>query len=180
MKFILPIFFGLSATPVFADCPDAQDYSREIVSIVDGMQAAPSEGAAQQYAAAMWDIWLEAPDAVAQSMLDKGMAFRNLGDYGASRAELSLLIDYCPEYPEGYNQRAFSAFLAGDFERSLADLDVAITLQPVHLGALTGKVFTLIQMDRNEEAQQVLRFALEINPWLAERALLEVPDGDAI
>ncbi|WP_375281598.1 tetratricopeptide repeat protein [Pseudooctadecabacter sp.] len=43
------------------------------------------------------------------------------------------------------------------------------------MGALTGKALTLIELDRNEEAQEVLRAALRINPWLAERALLDGP-----
>jgi hypothetical protein len=53
-------------------------------------------------------------------------------------------------------------------------------LQPVHLGALTGKALTLIAMDRRDEAQGVLRTALAINPWLSERALLDEPDGTDI
>ena len=180
MKTTLSLIIGLSVSPAFADCPVGRDFSEELVGIVDAMQAAPSEVVAQQHAAAMWELWLEAPDAEAQALLYKGMAFRNLGDHDASRAELSLLIEYCPDYPEGYNQRAFAAFLAGDFEAALVDLDATIDLQPVHLGALTGKVFTLIELDRAAQAQQVLQFALEINPWLAERALLEVPDGDEL
>jgi hypothetical protein len=50
----------------------------------------------------------------------------------------------------------------------------------VHLGALTGKALTLIAMDRRDEAQDVLRAALAINPWLSERALLDEPDGTDI
>ena len=42
----------------------------------------------------------------------------------------------------------------------------------MHLGALTGKARTLIELDRSDEAQDVLRTALAINPWLGERALL--------
>lgn len=170
------LVFGLSlAANAVTACPAGRDASAELVEIVKNMRAAPSEASAQGYVAAMWTIWLAAPDAAAQALLDKGMAFRNLGDLGASRAELTLLIDACPNYPEGYNQRAFTAFLDGRFEDALLDLDIAIDFQPVHLGALTGKVLTLIELGRNDEAQVVLRSALEINPWLAERALLSGP-----
>ena len=108
-------------------------------------------------------------------MLQEGLALNRMGDRSASRAALSELIGYCPNYAEGYNQRAFAAFLSGDYEAALVDLDRAIDLQPVHLGALTGKALTLIEMGRTDEAQVVLRTALDINPWLAERALLEGP-----
>lgn len=171
---------SLLAAPAFADCPDGVDYSADIVAIVEKMQNAPHEGAAQALSAQMWDIWFDAPDEVAQALLDDGLSLLRVGDYLASGVILTRLIGYCPAYAEGYNQRAFAAFLSGNYEAALADLDVAIALQPVHLGALTGKALTLIRLGRNAEAQVVLKEALEINPWLAERALLEEPPGEDI
>ncbi|AGI68922.1 hypothetical protein OAN307_c34320 [Octadecabacter antarcticus 307] len=172
--------FSFLAAPAFADCSVGTDYSEEIGQIVGQMQAAPDEGAARVLAGKMWEIWLDAPDELAQAMLDNGLALLQMGDHTSSRAVLGELIDYCPAYPEGYNQRAFAAFLQGDYAAALVDLDAAIALQPVHLGALTGKALTLISMERRDEAQEVLRAALAINPWLAERALLDEPDGTDI
>ena len=173
MKYALAL--SLLAAPAFAQCPAVPDNAAEIAQIVDRMKVAPHEGAARGLSAQMWEIWLEAPDALAQAMLDEGVALLRMGDYDASRSRLSALIAYCPNYAEGYNQRAFAAFLSGDNASALRDLDAAIGLQPVHLGALTGKALTLIRMDRMAEAQTVLRRALAINPWLAERALLDGP-----
>ncbi|MFQ3183323.1 MAG: tetratricopeptide (TPR) repeat protein [Alteromonas macleodii] len=178
MKYSIILIF-LTA-PAFADCSVGTDYSEEIVQIVGQMQSAPDEGTARVLAGQMWDIWLDAPDELAQSLLDDGLALLQMGDHISSRAELGELISYCPEYPEGYNQRAFAAFLQGDYAAALADLDIAIALQPVHLGALTGKVLTLIALERRDEAQDVLRAALAINPWLSERALFDKPDGTNI
>ena len=174
------MILALAAAPAFADCPEGPDYSNDIARIVEQMQAAPHQGAAQSLAAQMWEIWLDAPDEVAQSMLNDGVALLRVGDYLGSQQVLGRLIDYCPSYAEGYNQRAFAAFLARDFDAALTDLDRAIALQPVHLGALTGKAMTLIGMGRNAEAQEVLRVALAINPWLSERALLDEPPGEDI
>lgn len=176
------IVFSLLAVPLFsgsavADCPVGTDYSGQIDSLVERMQSAPHEGAAQGLAAEMWDIWLDAPDELAQAMLDEGLALNQMGDRAGSRLKLSELVDYCPDYAEGYNQRAFAAFLQGDYGAALIDLDAAIALQPVHLGALTGKALTLIKLGRDGDAQDVLRVALAINPWLAERALLNEPAG---
>jgi tetratricopeptide (TPR) repeat protein len=174
------IILSFLAAPVFAECSTGADYSQEVGQIVGQMQAAPDEGAARILASKMWDIWLDAPDELAQSMLDEGLALLQMGDHTRSRAVLGELVDYCPAYPEGYNQRAFAAFLQGDYAAALIDLDAAIALQPVHLGALTGKAMTLIAMERRDEAQGVLRTALAINPWLSERALLDEPLGTDI
>ena len=174
------IILSFLAVPAFADCPVGTDYSEEIVQIVGQMQSAPDEVTARVLSAQMWDIWLDAPDELAQSMLDDGLALLQMGDHMNSRAELGELINYCPDYPEGYNQRAFAAFLQGDYVAALADLDIAIALQPVHLGALTGKVLTLIALERRDEAQEVLRAALAVNPWLSERTLLDKSNGTNI
>ena len=170
-------FLSLLTAPILvstasADCSVGTDYTEELSQIVDQMQFAPDQGAAQVLSGKMWEIWLDAPDELAQAMLDEGLANLRYGDYVLSRASLSELIDYCPNYAEGYNQRAYVAFLSGDYAAALVDLDAAIALQPVHLGALTGKARTLIELDRSDEAQDVLRTALAINPWLGERALL--------
>ena len=174
------VLLTLIAAPALADCPAGTDYSAEIVELVENMRQAPSEASARGYSARMWEIWLDAPDELAQAMLDDGLALNHMGDRASSRIRLSELVDYCPDYAEGYNQRAFAAFLQGDYDAALIDLDAAIALQPVHLGALTGKAMTLIALGREEEAQVVLRTALDLNPWLAERALLNEPSGDDI
>ncbi|HCP80378.1 MAG TPA: hypothetical protein DIT67_01855, partial [Octadecabacter sp.] len=95
--------------PALAECADGRDYRDELAVIVDQMQFAPDQGRAQELAGEMWEIWLDAPDALAQGMLDEGLANQRYGDYAASRAVLSELIAYCPDYAEGYNQRAYAA-----------------------------------------------------------------------
>lgn len=174
------MILSLCAAPAFADCPAGTDYSTRIDGLVERMQVAPHEGAARGLSGEMWEIWVDAPDELAQAMLDEGMALLQMGAHAGSARVLSRLVDYCPNYAEGYNQRAFAAFLQGKYDDALVDLDAAIALQPVHLGALTGKALTLIRMGRNDEAQIVLRTALAINPWLAERALLDEPPGEDI
>jgi tetratricopeptide (TPR) repeat protein len=90
------------------------------------------------------------------------------------------LIDYCPDYAEGYNQRAFVSFLTEDFEGALPDLDRTLELSPTHVGALAGKALTLLALSRQDEGQKVLKQALALNPWLSERALLSEPPGQDI
>lgn len=176
----IALILSLLAAPAFAECPSVTDNSTLISSIVERMQSATGDMAARDLAGEMWEIWLDAPDEIAQAMLDEGMAQLRIGDYLMSRSNLDDLITYCPNYAEGYNQRAFALFLQGNYEDALLDLDAAIAIQPVHLGALTGKVLTLLELGRDVEAQVVLREALAINPWLSERALLTQPDGTDI
>ena len=105
-------------------------------------------------------------DATAQALLDEGMRQRAGFDLLGARDTFDQLVDYCPDYAEGYNQRAFANFLDANYEGALFDLDIALGLNANHTGALTGKALSLLRLGRDAEAQVVLREAVAINPWL--------------
>lgn len=173
----LTLLAALLAGPALADCPPVMDYRAEQARLLSEMKIAPNEYAARQLSDALWALWIKAPDAAAQELLDTGMRAHRSFNHLAALDALDRLVEYCPEYAEGYNQRAFVYYTSARYEAALADLDRALTLHPEHLGALTGKALTLMGLDRGIEAQRVLRRALKINPWLAERRFLVDPDA---
>ncbi|WP_420862640.1 tetratricopeptide repeat protein [Algirhabdus cladophorae] len=166
-----------AAVPAWADmCPAVPDTSAAQAEILLKIQSAPSERDARPLAAAMWAIWAKAPDAASQELLDTGMERLRISDFGGAIVALDALVEYCPAYAEGYNQRAFVNFLQNKFEPALVDLDKAIARNPTHVAAIAGKALTLIGMGREDDAQEVLREALDLNPWLSERRLLKGTD----
>ena len=167
------IILALLAAPAWAEtCPPGPDNSAALSSLMDQIRAAENERAAQPLSGKMWEIWLSAPDAPAQEILDKGLRQRNNFDFVGAFKSFDLLIEYCPNYAEGYNQRAFTFFLREDFAAALVDLDAALVLNPDHVGAQSGRALTLMNMGRRDEARAQMLEALENNPWLSERALL--------
>ncbi|MFT7523792.1 MAG: tetratricopeptide (TPR) repeat protein, partial [Candidatus Paceibacteria bacterium] len=134
--------------------------------------AAPDEITSRFASRALFEFWATAPDDNAQELLDSGMSKRAAFDFGAANLAFDALIDYCPTYAEGYNQRAFVRFLQADFVAALDDLETTIELAPNHIAALAGMALTLHQLGRSQATQQVLRRALRLNPWLPERNLL--------
>lgn len=157
------------------DCPPPPDREEERLALMAELRTAPGPAEAQRTSQALWAIWADAPDDRSQAMLDRGMALIARRDLEAARDTLDALIGYCPDYAEGWNQRAFASFLSEDFAAALEDLDRARALSPEHLGILSGRAMTLIGLGRDEEGQDQLREALRLNPWLAERALLDGP-----
>lgn len=172
IRTVLPLTIALFATPAVAACPASPDISGPIDALISQVQAAPDGAAARALSQQMWTHWTKAPDARAQALLDDGMARRERFDLAGAVTALDALVDYCPEFAEGYNQRAFAHFIGKDFEAALPDLERALTLQPRHIPAMTGKGLTLIAMGRIREGQAEIRKALAFNPWLSERAYL--------
>ena len=179
MKWIIPL--AVIAAPAMADeCPKGQNHAPRISEIITQLGAVKSARASRPLTQELWGLWLDAPDDVAQGILDKGMAQREKSDFLGSRETLDGLVEYCPDYAEGYNQRAFSSFLRRDYVAALSDLNAALAIMPNHIAALSGKGLTLMGMGRRDEGQAALRSALALNPWLSERTLIEEPVGTDI
>ncbi|UWQ20189.1 hypothetical protein [Jannaschia sp. W003] len=163
---------ALLAAPALAACPPAPDITAAMDDLIAEAQAATTEREGRMIGNRMWPLWATAPDARAQELLDEGMQRRSAFDLDGARTAFDALIDRCPDYAEGWNQRAFVRFLGGDFEGSLQDLDRALALRPRHVAALAGKGLALIQLGRIAEGQAAIRAATELNPWLSERQFL--------
>ena len=169
----LALFAALIATPALA-CPavdkGAMDAARD--PLFERLLETKSEAEAEPVVDTIWLSWATAPDQRAQRLLDEGMSRIRQADCGKADELLSDLIAYCPDYAEGWNQRAFARFLSNDLEGALEDLDRALQLEPRHFGALAGKALTLLRQGRTTLGQQALEAAVKLNPWLKERHLL--------
>lgn len=165
---------GLASAPLgAATCPEAPDHRAEISDLIAAAQAAPDETAGRVISNEMWQYWADAPDDYAQDLLDEGMTRRAAYDFEGAVAAFDALVDYCPAYAEGYNQRAFVNFIRQDYSAALPDLERAVALSPSHIAAMAGQALTLTALERPGEAALALRAALKLNPWLPERYLLE-------
>lgn len=163
---------ALMAPSLSLACAEVRDIADDLAPLIAQARAAPSEAGGRAASSKMWELWLAAPDAAAQAVLDEGMRKRESYDYAGAIESFSELIAYCPDYAEGYNQRAFIHFLSERFEAALVDLDAALRLSPDHVGAQSGRALTLMNLGQTDAARTQLLAALDNNPWLSERFLL--------
>ncbi len=181
MKPLVLAFMLILPSAALADgCPPAQDRSAESEDVLRKIRAAPDEMSARLLTNELWSIWAAAPDARAQELLDRGMERRAAYDFEAAKSAFDELVAYCPDYAEGYNQRAFISFLRQDYGTALDDLERALELAPLHVAAMAGQALTLTRLGRNRAAQSVLREALKLHPWLPERHMLIEEPGQEL
>ena len=162
MKRILSALLFM-AGPGFAECPPAPDISDQIDVLIAEAHAAENDMAGQAVSDKMWQLWLKAPDAAAQAALDKGMRARSSYDFISALDAFTRLVEYCPDYAEGFNQRAFIYFLQQEYALALADLDKALARSPRHVGAQSGRALTLMELGRLAEARVQLLAALDFS-----------------
>jgi len=166
---------------LLADAAGAQDrdtiHSAHYADLMQALAGAATQPQADRIAARIWQIWLTAPDEVAQAVLDSALRHRKSYDFRGAIKDLDRLIEAYPDYAEGWNQRAPMYFMRGDYPASLADVAEVLALEPRHFGALSGKAIILYRQGKLALARIAVHEALKVHPFLHERALLDVPAG---
>lgn len=155
---------------------DAAEREKLFAALARAANAAEAQGIASE----IWTLWFKAPNQDAAALMQQALDRRTGGDYQGSADLLDKLVEAEPDWAEAWNQRATMRYLLNDFEGSLADIDRVLALEPKHFGALSGQALILMHQGRMEAGQAALRKAVEIDPFLSERALLMGPKGQDI
>jgi tetratricopeptide (TPR) repeat protein len=116
---------------------------------------------AQTAADTLWTLWFRA-DTPAHN--DELQRLARLRDREKALAGLDALIRRAPGFAEAYNQRAIVLFRLKQFERSIADCEKVLQLNPYHFGAQAGLGQCYLQMRKHRAALKAFRATLRINP----------------
>lgn len=92
------------------------------------------------------------------------------GDYAAAVAMYDTLLSEQKDYAAGYRARAYMSYVLGDYEKSLADYDTAITLTPDDFDLYFGKYNVLEKLGKTAEQVELLRVITAIENPSAEDA----------
>ena len=155
-----------------AACAVGDERARELDALFAQLASAKDEPTARRLERSIQDTWLKS----GEPELDAGLAeaIDRARDYDYEKA-LAVLDDLARRHPgnaEVWNQRATVRFFAGNLDGSLADIDHALALEPRHFGALAGKAMILLQRGDRVRAEESLRAAIALDPFLRERDLL--------
>jgi tetratricopeptide (TPR) repeat protein len=116
---------------------------------------------AQMAADTLWTLWFRGDSPANNQQLQRLVRLR---DREQALAGISALIERAPLFAEAYNQRAIMYFRQKKFERSIADCQKALELNPYHFGAQAGLGQSYMQMRKHRAALKAFRAALRLNP----------------
>jgi tetratricopeptide (TPR) repeat protein len=155
---------------------EAAERERLFAALAKSSNAAEASGIASK----VWALWFRAPNTDAAAIMQQALEKRGVRDYRGAVTILDTLVETAPDWAEAWNQRATIRYLLRDFEGSLADIDRVLALEPKHFGALSGQAIILMHQGKMAAGQIALRKAVEIDPFLSERALIMGPAGQDI
>jgi tetratricopeptide (TPR) repeat protein len=111
----------------------------------------------------LWSLWFRAEGEENGQELQRLVRLR---DREKALAGFDQLILRAPGFAEAYNQRAVLAFRMKQYERSIADCEKVLQLNPYHFGAQAGIAQCYLQLRKHKAALKAFRNTLRLNPHM--------------
>lgn len=181
MRFLLiPLLFAAQsaiAAPEFTPaCPAPLEFTARKTELMTELRQTRNRATGIYLTQHLVALYTTAPNRRAQDMLNDGITLRRQLKFDAATEALDALIAYCPDFAEGYHQRAMLRRTQGDLEGALSDLDSVLDHAPDHLGAMARRAQVLAAMGRYRDGEKARNEVLQLNPWMPERFLeLQIP-----
>ena len=160
----------LSADPGRAQPqPDAAAKAQRLDQLFGRLKSATDEREADAAVAEIWRLWQRTGTPELDQSMERVGALLGQGLHPLALPMLDDMVARAPDWAEAWNKRATALYLAGEHDRSLADINRVLTLEPRHFGALAGMGLIRIARGQYREALAAYRRALTVNPFLKER-----------
>lgn len=115
----------------------------------------------------LWILWGRSGKPEIDRIMARGIeALQDGNRHVEAIALFTAVIESNPAFAEGWNKRATAYFLAGEYDKSIADCEEVLKRNPHHFGALSGLGEIYLALEKPEQALQWFRRALEVNPNL--------------
>jgi tetratricopeptide (TPR) repeat protein len=97
-------------------------------------------------------------------LMVEGVRLMEMQRYPEAVHIFDQIIARAPNFAEGYNKRATVYYLMQEFEKSIADIQNTLELNPVHFGALSGMGLCYLGLDEPRKALEWFERAVTVNP----------------
>jgi tetratricopeptide (TPR) repeat protein len=124
------------------------------------------ENVRNQAEQAIQRIWGRSGNSAIDAMFNRGVREMFERNFARAISTFTEIIKAKPDFAEAWNKRATLYFITREYNRSLADCDQVIKLNPQHFGALAGYGQIYLELDQPERALDYFQKALNVNPNL--------------
>ena len=146
--FIIFIFY------IFAQSASAADKQiSELNNLFDQLKALSNLEEAKKVEDKIWQLWTTHPsEDTLTELLAKGSEYMMQNQLTSAHNVFSKVIELDPKWAEGWNKRATVLYMMGNFELSQKDIDMVLSLEKRHFGALSGQGLVQTALENYEKA----------------------------
>lgn len=153
--------------PAPPDLPASKvERSRHLDFLFQALKVAPDSATARAIEKRIWTYWLSSGSDTADLLMSRVRTAIEQKDTDMAIQLLDAIIEFKPDYVEGWNRRATLYFEKHEYARAMSDIARVLALEPRHFGALAGMGMILEDVGDDRQALQVFRRALEVDPHL--------------
>ena len=157
---------GWLEPPSSSSRPLRNDRLQNLDFLFGALKVAPNEESAKAIADRIWGVWLGSGGDTTNLLISRVRSVIESKDLDLAVQLLDSIVEFKPEYVEGWNQRATVHYLKKDYTRALADLAQVLKREPRHFGALFGIGVIMQEFGDDRRALDVYRRALDLDPHM--------------
>jgi tetratricopeptide (TPR) repeat protein len=152
--------------PSATDRQQRRDRMQNLDFLFEALKLAPDADTAKAISDRIWGIWIASGGDTTNVLITRVRSAIESKDFDLAIELLDGMIEFKPEYVEGWNQRATVYFMKKDYTRALADLAQVLSREPRHFGALVGVGVIMQEFGDDKRALEVYRRALALDPHI--------------
>jgi tetratricopeptide (TPR) repeat protein len=146
----------------------ASDEAQDRLDALFAELAEPEQADWPRIEAEIMRHWSRSGSDAMDLLLRRGTDAMDDEDWSTAVEHLSALIDHAPDFAEGWNARATAFYMLEEYALAIADIEMVLTLNPRHFGALSGLAVILEAMGDLPLALEAQRAALALHPHRPE------------
>ena len=148
-----------------ADKKDAEPASKAD-ALLDALAKATDSDTATRLEQSILQTWMDSGSDTIDLLMSRAVIAMETKQYPLALEILDSVIEMKPNYAEGWNKRATLYYLIDDYGRSMHDIQMVLSLEPRHFGALSGLGLILQEVGQKAGALAAFRQALSVHPFL--------------
>ena len=165
---IRKIFFLIALSLLFVSNVNAEERESELNNLFKQLKNSEATQAIE-IETKIWKIWATHPTEDRKGyrlteLLDQGSLLINRSQFKKAYEIFTQIIAADSEWSEAWNKRATVLYLMKKYQSSLDDINITLTLEPRHFGALSGQALNYIELKQYEKAIESYKAVQKIYP----------------
>ncbi len=170
MKKIFYIFiFLLFSNNIYA----AENREEELNKLFNQLKNTYNNLSAKEIESKIWKLWTTHPsEPTLTDLLKKGSYYMSQNQLTSAHNVFSKVIELDPNWAEAWNKRATVLYLMGNYDLSQNDIDMVLSLEKRHFGALAGQGLVQTALNNYKNAINSYKEVEKIYPSMQSTELM--------